>query len=51
MIVQKSMYIRIHVLSAGGICGTVANIVRRLTGITVGDVVSKLIVSAGKRLA
>jgi hypothetical protein len=51
MIVQKSRYIRTHVVGGGGIFDTVANIARRITGNTVGDLASKLLVSAGKSMA
>jgi hypothetical protein len=42
MIVQKSHYIRTHVVGGGGIFDTIANIVKRITGNTVGDLASKL---------
>jgi hypothetical protein len=51
MIVQKSRYIRTHVVGGGGIFDTIANIVKRITGNTVGDLASKLVVSAGKSMA
>jgi hypothetical protein len=51
MIVQKSRYIRTHVVGGGGIFDTIANIVKRITGNTVGDLASKLLVSAGKSMA
>jgi hypothetical protein len=51
MIVQKSRYIRTHVVNGGGIFDTIANIVKRITGNTVGDLASKLVVSAGKSMA
>jgi hypothetical protein len=51
MIVQKSRYIRTHVVGGGGIFDTIANIVKRITVNTVGDLASKLMVSAGKSMA
>jgi hypothetical protein len=36
MIVQKSRYVRTHVVGGGGIFDTIANIVKRITGNTVG---------------
>jgi hypothetical protein len=51
MIVQKSRYIRTHVVGGGGIFDTIANNVKRITGNTVGDLTSKLVVSAGKSIA
>jgi hypothetical protein len=51
MIVQKSRYIRTHVVGGGGIFDTIANIVKRITGNTVGDLASKLLVSAGTSMA
>jgi hypothetical protein len=51
MIVQKSRYVRTHVVGGGGIFDTIANIVKRITGNTVGDLASKLLVSAGTSMA
>jgi hypothetical protein len=51
MLVRKSHYIRTHVVGGGGIFDTIANIVNRITGNTFGDLASKLVVSAGKRMA
>jgi hypothetical protein len=51
MFVRKSHYIRTHVVGGGGIFDTIANIVKRITGNTVGDLASKLVVSAGKSMA
>jgi hypothetical protein len=51
MIVQKSRYIRTHVVGGGGIIDTIANIVKRITGNTVGDLASKLLVSTGTSMA
>jgi hypothetical protein len=51
MIVRKSHYIRTHVVGGGGIFDTIANIVKRITGNTIGDLASKLVVSAGKSMA
>jgi hypothetical protein len=51
MIVLKSRYIRTHVVDGGGIFDTIANIVKQITGNTVGDLASKLLVSAGKSMA
>jgi hypothetical protein len=51
MIVQKSRYIRTHVVGGGGIFDTIANIVKRITGNTVGDLASKLLLSAGTSMA
>jgi hypothetical protein len=50
MIVQKSRYIRTHVVGGGGIFDTIANIVKRITGNTVGDLASKLLISAGTNM-
>jgi hypothetical protein len=55
MIVQNWRYFRTHVVGGGGIFDTIAKIVKRITGNNVGDLASKLLVSAaseaGKRLA
>jgi hypothetical protein len=51
MIVQKSRYVRTHVVGGGGIFDTIANIVKRITGNTVGDLATKLLVSAGTSMA
>jgi hypothetical protein len=51
MIVQKSRYVRTHVVGGGEIFDTIANIVKQITGNTVGDLASKLLVSAGKSMA
>ena len=51
MFVRKSHYIRTHVVGGGGIFDTIANIVKRITGNTIGDLASKLVVSAGKSMA
>jgi hypothetical protein len=51
MIVQKTRCIRTHVVGRGGIFDTIANSVKRITGNTVGDLASKLVVSAGKSMA
>jgi hypothetical protein len=50
MVVQKSPYIRTHVVGGGGIFDTIDNIVKRITGNAVGDLTSKLLVSAGKSM-
>jgi hypothetical protein len=47
MIVQKSRYVRTHVVGGGGIFDTIDNIVKLVTANTVGDLASKLLVSAG----
>jgi hypothetical protein len=51
MFVRKSHCIRTHVVGGGGIFDTAANIVKRITGNTIGDLASKLVVSAGKSMA
>ena len=51
MFVRKSHYIRTHVVGGGGIFDTIANIVKRITGNTIGDLSSKLVVLAGKSMA
>jgi hypothetical protein len=51
MIVQKSRYVRTHVVGGGGIFDTIANIVKRITGNTVGDLASKLLVAADTSMA
>jgi hypothetical protein len=51
MIVQKSRYIRTHVVGGGGIFDTIANIVKRIAGNTVSNLASKLLVSAGTSMA
>jgi hypothetical protein len=51
MIVQKSRYVRTHVVGGNGIFDTIANIVKRITGNTVGDLAAKLLVSAGTSMA
>jgi hypothetical protein len=49
--VRKSHYIRTHVVGGGGIFDTIANIVKRITDNTVGDLTSKLVISVGKSMA
>jgi hypothetical protein len=44
MFVRKSHYIRTYVVGGGGIFNTIANIIKRITGNTVGDLASKLVV-------
>jgi hypothetical protein len=51
MIVQESRYVRTHVVRGGGIFDTIANIVKQITGNTVGDLAFKLLVSAGTNMA
>jgi hypothetical protein len=51
MIVQTSRYVRTHVVGGGGIFDTIANIVKRITGNTVGDLATELLVSAGTGMA
>jgi hypothetical protein len=51
MMINKSQYILTHVVGGGGIFDTTANTVKRITQYTVGDLASKLLVSAGKSMA
>jgi hypothetical protein len=51
MIVQKSRYVRTHVVGGGGIFDIIVNIVKRITENTVGDLATKLMVSAGTSMA
>jgi hypothetical protein len=51
MIVQKSRYVRTLVVGGGGIFDTIANIVKRITGNTVGDLATKLLVPACTNMA
>jgi hypothetical protein len=51
MIVQKSRYVPMYVVGGGGIFDKIANVVRRITGNTVGDLASKLLLSASKSMA
>jgi hypothetical protein len=51
MIVQKSRYIRKHVVGGGGIFDTIPNIVQKVIGNAVGNFASELLVSAGKSIA
>jgi hypothetical protein len=51
MIVIKSRYIRTQIVGGGVIFSTVANIIKKITGNTVGALASKLMVLAGKSTA
>lgn len=51
MIVQMSRHVLKHVVGGGGIFDAMANNVRKITGNTVGDLASKLLVSASKSTA